>query len=107
MPVDGDHVAVVGDNRKLLVFPLAQVPEMARGAGVMLQKYRDGGMADAKVFRLAAGLTWRLGEKLRTETNLALLARRARAGGASGAERLSRNPASSPERRGRANVTNS
>jgi topoisomerase-4 subunit A len=69
-PVEGDHVAVVGENRKLLVFPLAQVPEMVRGAGVMLQKYRDGGLADAKVFRLAAGLTWKLGEKLRTEANL-------------------------------------
>jgi topoisomerase-4 subunit A len=56
---DGDHVAVVGDNRKLLVFPLAQVPEMARGKGVRLQKYRDGGIADAKVFSLADGLTWK------------------------------------------------
>ena len=43
---------------------------MGRGAGVMLQKYREGGMRDAKVFRLAEGLTWRLGEKTRTETNL-------------------------------------
>ncbi len=70
-PADGDHAAVIGENRKLLVFPLAEVPEMARGAGVMLQKYRDGGLADVKVFRLAAGLSWKLGEKLRTETNLA------------------------------------
>ena len=69
-PVSGDHLAVIGDNKKLLVFPLAQVPELARGAGVMLQKYRDGGMRDAKVFRLADGLTWKLGEKTRTETGL-------------------------------------
>jgi topoisomerase IV subunit A len=59
VPADGDHVAVIGENRKLLVFPLEQVPEMARGKGVRLQKYRDGGIADAKVFRLAEGLTWK------------------------------------------------
>jgi topoisomerase IV subunit A len=80
-PAEGDHVAVVGDNRKLLVFPLDQVPEMPRGAGVMLQKYREGGLRDAKVFRLAHGLTWRLGEKVRTETNLRdWLGERAQAG---------------------------
>jgi topoisomerase-4 subunit A len=67
---DGDHVAVVGSNRKLLVFPIEQLPEMARGGGVILQRYRDGGLADAKVFRLAEGLSWRLGDKTRTETNL-------------------------------------
>jgi topoisomerase-4 subunit A len=67
---EGDHLAVVGENRKLLVFPLDQVPEMTRGAGVFLQRYKDGILADAKVFRLADGLTWRLGEKIRTETNL-------------------------------------
>ncbi len=78
---NGDHVAVIGDNKKLLVFPLDQVPEMPRGAGVMLQKYRDGGMRDAKVFRLADGLTWKLGEKTRTETGLRdWLGERAQAG---------------------------
>ena len=70
VPADGDHVAVVGENRKLLIFPLDQVPEMVRGGGVILQRYREGGLSDAKVFRLADGLTWRLGEKTRTETNL-------------------------------------
>jgi topoisomerase-4 subunit A len=70
VPVDGDHVAIIGSNRKLLIFPLEQVPEMARGGGVILQRYRDGGLADAKTFNLADGLTWRLGEKVRTETNL-------------------------------------
>jgi topoisomerase-4 subunit A len=69
-PADGDHVAIVGVNRRLLIFPLDQVPEMARGGGVILQRYREGGLADAKVFRLADGLTWRLGEKTRTETDL-------------------------------------
>jgi topoisomerase-4 subunit A len=56
--VDGDHVAIVGENRKLLVFPLEQVPEMARGKGVRLQRFRDGGVADVKTFAMAAGLTW-------------------------------------------------
>ena len=67
---EGDHVAAVGENRKLLVFPLDQIPEMPRGAGVILQRYGDGGLADLKVFKLADGLTWRLGERVRTETNL-------------------------------------
>ena len=58
-PAVGDHVAIVGENRKLLVFPLSQIPEMARGKGVRLQKYKDGGMADAKTFSLADGLTWK------------------------------------------------
>ncbi len=70
IPAEGDHVAMVGTNRKLLVFPLNEVPELSRGSGVLLQKYRDGKLADAKVFRLADGLTWRLGEKIRTETAL-------------------------------------
>ncbi len=69
-PAEGDHVATIGTNRKLLVFPLDQVPELSRGAGVLLQKYRDGTLADAKVFRLEDGLTWRLGDKVRTETDL-------------------------------------
>ena len=55
---EGDHVAVVGQNRKLVVFPLDQVPEMARGKGVRLQRYKDGGIADARVFAMADGLSW-------------------------------------------------
>ncbi|MGB3388072.1 MAG: DNA topoisomerase IV subunit A [Pseudaminobacter sp.] len=58
VPVVGDHVAIVGDNRKMLVFPLAEVPEMGRGKGVRLQKYKDGGVLDVKLFALDAGLTW-------------------------------------------------
>ena len=57
-PVAGDHVAIVGENRKMIVFPLAQVPEMARGKGVRLQRYGDGGTMDAKTFAAADGLTW-------------------------------------------------
>ncbi len=81
VPADGDHIAAIGENKKLLVFPADQVPELARGAGVMLQKYKDGGMRDIKLFRLADGLTWRLGEKTRTETDLRdWLGERAQAG---------------------------
>jgi topoisomerase-4 subunit A len=58
VPAVGDHVAIIGENRKFLVFPCEQVPEMARGKGVRLQKYRDGGISDARVFRRADGLTW-------------------------------------------------
>ena len=56
---EGDHVAVIGENRKLLCFPLVQMAEMARGKGVRIQKYKDGGISDLKTFTLADGLTWR------------------------------------------------
>ncbi|MFG1417474.1 DNA topoisomerase IV subunit A [Xanthobacter sp. V0B-10] len=56
--VEGDWVAVIGDNRKLLLFPLTQVVEMTRGRGVRLQRYREGGLSDIKVFPMAGGLTW-------------------------------------------------
>jgi topoisomerase IV subunit A len=59
VPAEGDHVAVIGENRKLLIFPLTQLPVMARGKGVRLQKYRDGGLSDAKVFSLKEGLSWK------------------------------------------------
>ncbi len=55
----GDTVAVIGENRKMLVFPLDQVPEMARGRGVRLQKYKDGGLSDVTVFEAKSGLTWK------------------------------------------------
>jgi topoisomerase-4 subunit A len=57
-PVTGDHVAVVGQNRKVLVFPLTDLPEMGRGKGVRLQAYKDGGLNDATTFVAADGLTW-------------------------------------------------
>ncbi|MFC0198963.1 DNA topoisomerase IV subunit A [Paracoccus rhizosphaerae] len=77
-PVHGDHVAVVGENRKLLVFPLAELPEMARGKGVRLQRYGKGGglikddcMTDAICLTLAQGLSWQMGGgKTRTEPDL-------------------------------------
>ncbi|EHK56308.1 DNA topoisomerase IV subunit A [Allomesorhizobium alhagi] len=58
VPVAGDHIAIVGENRKMLVFPLADVPEMGRGKGVRLQKYKDGGVLDVKLFAMDAGLSW-------------------------------------------------
>ncbi|AZN99302.1 DNA topoisomerase IV subunit A [Mesorhizobium sp. M9A.F.Ca.ET.002.03.1.2] len=58
VPVAGDHLAIVGENRKMLVFPLAEIPEMGRGKGVRLQKYKDGGVLDIKTFTLASGLSW-------------------------------------------------
>ena len=69
--IAGDHVAVVGDNRKMLVFPLADLPEMARGKGVRLQKYKDGGLSDATTFALADGLMWKdPAGRTRTEPDL-------------------------------------
>ncbi len=70
--VAGDAVAVVGDNRKMLVFALSELPEMAKGKGVRLQKYKDGGLSDATTFVLGAGLTWKdPAGRTRTEPDLA------------------------------------
>ena len=69
--VEGDHVACVGQNRKMLVFALDELPEMARGKGVRLQKYKDGGLSDARAFTLADGLSWKdPAGRTRTETDL-------------------------------------
>jgi topoisomerase-4 subunit A len=69
--VQGDSIAVVGDNRKMLVFPVAELPEMAKGKGVRLQKYKDGGLSDAITLRLADGLTWKdPAGRTRTEIDL-------------------------------------
>ncbi|HXG77887.1 MAG TPA: DNA topoisomerase IV subunit A [Methyloceanibacter sp.] len=57
-PIEGDSVAVIGENRKLLLFPLSELPEMPRGKGVRLQRYKDGGLADAKTFTKKDGLTY-------------------------------------------------
>ncbi|MDF2140557.1 DNA topoisomerase IV subunit A [Paenirhodobacter sp. CAU 1674] len=81
-PVVGDHVACVGENRKMLVFALDELPEMARGKGVRLQKYKDGGLSDAITFALADGLSWKdPAGRTRSETDLGeWLAKRASAG---------------------------
>ena len=73
VPIDGDAVAFVGENRRMLVVDLADIPEMARGRGVILQRYRSGGLAD--------GLSWRLGEN-RTRTEVDLTPWRGARGGA-------------------------
>ncbi len=81
-PVTGDHVACVGENRKVLVFPLDELPEMARGKGVRLQKFKDGGLSDAITFALSDGLIWHdPAGRTRTESDLAeWLGKRASAG---------------------------
>ncbi len=81
VPVDGDSVAVIGENRKLLIFGLDEVPVMSRGRGVILQRYKDGGLSDVRVFRRADGLAWKHGGGERTETRLdGWLGKRAQAG---------------------------
>ncbi|MDY7099342.1 MAG: DNA topoisomerase IV subunit A, partial [Pseudomonadota bacterium] len=70
-----DHVAAVGENRKLIVFNLEEMPVMARGQGVQLQRYRDGGLSDARTFVLGDGLSWTMGgsgERTRTETEIGM-----------------------------------
>jgi topoisomerase-4 subunit A len=70
-PVRGDSVATVGENRKVLVFALDELPEMGRGKGVRLQKYKDGGLSDATTFTRAEGLSWLdPAGRTRTETEL-------------------------------------
>ncbi|CAN5481123.1 DNA topoisomerase IV subunit A [soil metagenome] len=73
VPTEADYLAVIGDNRRLLVFPLAEVAELARGQGVQLQRYRDGGLSDVVTFVFAEGLSWAMGGdsgRTRTETDL-------------------------------------
>ncbi len=73
VPEGHDHIAAVGDNRKLIVFNLEEMPIMARGQGVMLQRYRDGGLSDATTFVLAEGLSWTMGgagDRTRTESDI-------------------------------------
>lgn len=75
VPPSADHVAVVGENRKLVVFPIAELPVMARGQGVQLQRYRDGSLSDATTFRLEEGLSWTMGGesgRVRTEKDMGL-----------------------------------
>ncbi len=79
-----DYLALIGDNRKLLIVPLADLPRMAKGQGVTLQKYRDGGLSDMLPFQLESGLSWTMGGKegrTRTENDLMTwLGNRAQAG---------------------------
>ena len=70
---EDDYVAAIGDNRKLVLFPLTELAEMARGQGVQLQRFRDGGLSDARTLRFADGLHWTMGGetgRMRTESDL-------------------------------------
>ena len=69
--INGDHIAVVGENRKVLIFSITELPEMVRGKGVRLQKYKEGGLSDITTFNLSDGLSWLdPAGRTRTETNL-------------------------------------
>ncbi len=75
IPPTHDMVAVVGENRKLVIFPMSELPELGRGQGVTLQKYKDGGLADATSFVMAEGLSWAMGGdtgRTRTESDMSL-----------------------------------
>jgi topoisomerase-4 subunit A len=83
VPAVGDHIASLGENRKLLIFPRTELPEMARGRGITLQKFKDGGLSDVKVFALEQGLEVRIGGKSRVYAKPELadwLGQRAQAG---------------------------
>ena len=82
VPVEGDHAACIGTNRKLLIFPLSELPEQGRGKGVTLQRYQDGRLSDVTTLELAKGLTFTNGGgRQRTVTDLATwLGRRGQAG---------------------------
>jgi topoisomerase-4 subunit A len=80
---EGDMVATVGENRKLLIFPLEEVNELARGRGVRLQTLRNGGLSDVTVFKSAEGLRWAEGSRVRTFTEIQeWVGKRAQAGAA-------------------------
>ncbi len=69
------YIAVIGENRKLVVFPISEMPELAKGQGVMLQRYKDGGLSDAICFRMSEGLSWTMGGasgRTRTESDMSL-----------------------------------
>ena len=80
-PVEGDSLAVIGENRKLLIFSVKEMPVMTRGRGVKLQAYRDGGLADLTTFNKKEGLSWQQADRTRTETDLtAWIGKRSQAG---------------------------
>jgi topoisomerase-4 subunit A len=73
IPPEHDHIAVVGDNRKLVIFSLSELPVLAKGQGVTLQRYRDGGLSDVITLKLEDGLSWKMGGetgRVRTEQDL-------------------------------------
>ncbi|MGB8843437.1 MAG: DNA topoisomerase IV subunit A, partial [Aliidongia sp.] len=70
LPLSGDALGLLGENRKLLVLPVTEIPDMVRGRGVILQKYRDGGLGDVRMLTLAQGLSWQSGTRTRSEPDL-------------------------------------
>ncbi len=79
--VDGDHIACIGENRKLLIFKVSEIPFMKKGQGVTLQKFKDAKLVDVKIFNAEMGLSWNNGEKIKIEKNiLPFLGRRGGAG---------------------------
>lgn len=72
VPVTGDWIAIVGNNRKLLIFEVSEIPELTRGRGVILQRYKEGALADLKIFNAEDGLTWQSGERIRCERDFRL-----------------------------------
>ena len=77
----GEHLAVVGANNKLIIFPLSEVPELAKGRGVILQRYGSGGLSDITTLNLVEGLSWKSGSRTRTELELtAWLGKRSQSG---------------------------
>ena len=73
IPAEHDHVAVVGDNRKMVIFSLEELPVLAKGQGVTLQRFRDGGLSDATTLKLEEGLSWKMGGetgRTRTESDM-------------------------------------
>jgi len=81
IPEGSDYIAAIGENHKLIIFPIGEIAEMSRGRGTKLQSYKDGGLSDVKAFKLDDGLQWRNGGRLRTEIDLgSFLGKRAQAG---------------------------
>ena len=70
IPVTGDHLAVIGQNRRMLIFAVSELPEMNKGQGVILQKYNGGGLSDACFINKDTGLSWSAGSRVRTETDI-------------------------------------
>tara|TARA_Y100001960_G_C14182662_1_gene591047 strand:- start:100 stop:576 length:477 start_codon:yes stop_codon:yes gene_type:complete len=80
-PAVGDSIAIIGENRKILIFSLKELPEMSRGRGVKLQSYRDGGLSDIVCFDLKKGLAWKTGAGIRFEPDVkGYIGKRAQAG---------------------------
>lgn len=79
--IEGDGIAMIGQNRKLLIFKVDEIPQMSRGKGVLLQRYREGRLGDIKSLRLEDGLSWKSGERTRLEQDIrAWLGRRGQSG---------------------------